>query len=94
MQFCERIGYSCLATILLSSAKMSLIWNSGTVRDTPLDKQWPACCNSGCQIWAARSARLAASSRRSGALPNWRCSGSSASSPAPSGSGRWRPTPS
>uniref|UniRef100_A0A1I8GQM6 FERM domain-containing protein n=1 Tax=Macrostomum lignano TaxID=282301 RepID=A0A1I8GQM6_9PLAT len=22
-----------------------------TVRDTPLDKQWPACCNSGCQIW-------------------------------------------
>uniref|UniRef100_A0A1I8FL14 Secreted protein n=1 Tax=Macrostomum lignano TaxID=282301 RepID=A0A1I8FL14_9PLAT len=41
MQFCERIGYSCLATILLSSAKMSLI---GTVH-------WPACCNSGCQIW-------------------------------------------
>uniref|UniRef100_A0A1I8FEV9 Uncharacterized protein n=1 Tax=Macrostomum lignano TaxID=282301 RepID=A0A1I8FEV9_9PLAT len=30
---------------------MSLIWNSALFRDTPLDKQWPACCNSGCQIW-------------------------------------------
>uniref|UniRef100_A0A1I8G4I8 Uncharacterized protein n=1 Tax=Macrostomum lignano TaxID=282301 RepID=A0A1I8G4I8_9PLAT len=40
------------------------------------------------------AARLAASEPALRCLPSWPAAGSSASSPAPSGSGRWRPTPS